>query len=209
MNRLQTTIDSLESLLPKQSKQERFLSKVLYQKLAKGEPVSVSSIATIMRNTEAIVLELLEKLPYVEFNGSHQVVAYRGVTLKPTQHKVVVNNTAIYTWCAFDSLFLLDLLSEDASIQSSCAQCKKSIKLSSVENNPSCLSNSEVKMSFVIPLQANYESGLQSSFCCKVHFFCDEFCGNKWIENNDDIQLFSMADSLAIAEARNRYFLEG
>lgn len=81
MNRLKVTIDSLHSLLPKQDKQERFLSKVLYQKLANGEPVSVSSIATTVRSTDAIILMLLEKQPYVELNGSHQVVAYRGVTL--------------------------------------------------------------------------------------------------------------------------------
>lgn len=63
-------------------------------------------------------------------------------------------------------------------------------------------------MSFVIPRQENYEAGLQSSFCCKVHFFCDESCGNQWTENETDIQLFNLSDSLAIAEARNRYFLE-
>ena len=208
MDSLQSTVEQLEKLLPKLNKQERQISKVLYQKLALGESVAIETIANILQKPIQDIQDHLKQMRYVEYNTVNEVSAYRGVTLNETKHSVFHNNFRAYTWCAFDTLFLADLLNKPASISSTCPTCNKAIACEINNRDLVGSDDRDTVMSFIIPNKVEYFEDLQKSFCCKVHFFCNEQCGREWKNRTSEIDFFDLAESLVIAQERNRLFLE-
>ena len=127
MNSLQSTVEQLQKLLPNLKKEERQISKLLYQKLALGKSVSIETIANELQKPIQEIQDHLKQMAYVEYCAASEISAYRGVTLNQTKHNVFHNNSKIYTWCAFDTLFLADLLVKPVSISSICPTCRKTI----------------------------------------------------------------------------------
>ena len=208
MNSLQLTVRQLQKLLPDLKKEERQISKLLYQKLALGRPVTIEKIANELQKSIQDIQDHLRQMVYVEYNEVREISAYRGVTLNQSNHYVFHNNSIIYTWCAFDTLFLSALLAEPVSISSICPTCGKTIAFTVADQSSACLKDADIIMSFVIPNKRHYSEDLQNAFCCSVHFFCNQQCGSDWENLSDEITFFNLTESLVIARERNRQFLE-
>jgi alkylmercury lyase len=207
MNSLQSTIEQLQKLLPNLKKEERQISKFLYQKLALGRSVPIETIANELQKPIQDIQDHLKQMAYVEYSAASEISAYRGVTLNQTKHNVFHNNSKIYTWCAFDTLFLADLLAKPVSISSNCPTCFKAIACKVTDHDLTNFKSTDIVMSFIIPNKVDICEDLQNAFCCKVHFFCNEQCGSEWINLSSEIGFFDLADSLVIAQERNRQFL--
>jgi alkylmercury lyase len=207
MGSLQSTVEQLLELLPNLNVEERQISKFLYQKLSLGRPVSIESIADEFHKSIQEIQVLLKQMAYVEYSATGEISAYRGVTLNQTRHYLFHNNFKIYTWCAFDTLFLADLLVEPVSIASNCPTCGKRIAFDVNDRNITSSKESDTVMSFIIPDKVDYCENLQNAFCCKVHFFCNQQCGSEWVNLSHEISFFDLAESLVIAQERNRQFL--
>lgn len=208
MNSLQSTVQQLQKLLPNLKKEERQISKFLYQKLALGRSVTIETIANELKNSIQHIQDHLKQMAYVEYNKASEISAYRGVTLTQTNHYVSHNNSKVYTWCAFDTLFLADLLVKPVSISSNCPTCCKAIAFTVTDRDLTSLEDTDIVMSFIIPNKIDYCEDLQNTFCCKVHFFCNDQCGSDWKNLSAKIGFFGLAESLVIAQERNRQFLE-
>ena len=208
MKKLQDTIQHLNQILPKLSELEKRVSTYLYIELVKGYPVPLAKIEKQFSIPEEQVRKLLGELAYVEHNQNDEIIAYRGVTLSPTKHTLVTEDSTVYTWCAFDTLFLLDLIDKPAHIHSTCAECDKKLMLKPSMLASSQFENTSIVMSFLVPEPSAYQESLRASFCCKVHLFCNAACGQQWTSQQNNIELFSVDDSLTIARERNRFMLD-
>lgn len=207
MNSLQSTVEQLQKLLPNLKKEERQISKLLYQKLALGRSVSIKTIANELNKPIQDIQDHLKQMSYIEFNAASKISAYRGVTLNQTQHYVFHNNSKIYTWCAFDTLFLADLLAKPVSISSNCPTCFKAIDFKVTDHDLTSFKDTDIVMSFIIPSKVDICEDLQNTFCSKVYFFCNEQCGSEWVDLSPAIRFFNFADSLIIAQERNHELL--
>ena len=207
MSNLQSTVQQLQKLLPKLKKEERQISKFLYQKLALGKSVPIETIANELQIPIQDIQVHLKQMAYVEYSATGEISAYRGVTLNQTKHCVFHRNFKVHTWCAFDTLFLSDLLVGPVSISSNCPTCRKAIACKVTDRDLISSNNSDIVMSFIIPDKVDYCEDLQSAFCCKVHFFCNEKCGSEWVNLSPEIGFFDLSESLVIAQERNRQFL--
>src|SRR5438105_3553591 len=58
-----------------------------------------------------------------------RITGYWGLALSPTAHRFLIRGRLLYTWCAWDSLFIPELLGESARVESSCPQTKSRIHL--------------------------------------------------------------------------------
>ena len=207
MGNLQLTVQQLQKLLPDLNKDERRISKFLYQNLALGKSISVGTIAKFLQIPLQDTRAHLKQMKYVEYDAAGEISAYRGVTLNPTKHYLVHNNVNIYTWCAFDTLFLAELLAEPVRIFSNCPTCGKAVACEISDRNLINSIDSALVMSFIIPSKVDLSDNLQNAFCCKVHFFCNQQCGNEWLNLSPEIVFFDLVESLEIARERNRNFL--
>ena len=104
-------------------------------------------------------------------------------------------------------MFLADLLVEPVSISSNCPTCRKVIAFKVTDRDLMNLKDSDIVMSLIIPNKVDYCENLQNAFCYKEHFFCNEQCGHEWVNLSAEIGFFNLAESLVIAQERNRQFL--
>lgn len=197
---MQATIKSLLKLLPKFDSVQKQISKLLYLSLAKGKPIGKDEICESLGYTKNQLNSVLKTIPCIEFEGD-EIVAYRGVTVQNSLYEFIHNGGKFFTWCAFDSLFMYDLIPGAKRIKSTCPSCSESISITE-----STIGETMVKMSFVLPKEVDYESNLKSSFCCNVSFYCSDICASQSTAN--ECKVFTLQEGLIIAQKRNEHLLE-
>ena len=65
----------------------------------------------------------------VELDDHGRVVAFSGLSLTPTAHRFTVAGRTLYTWCAWDTLFLPALLGQSARVESPCPITGTAVRL--------------------------------------------------------------------------------
>jgi alkylmercury lyase len=108
--------------------EDQQLAVRLFQTLARGRPVAVSRRRGGITSGGALE-RLLSCFPSTIRQGE-KIVAFGGLSLAPTAHRFIVRGTVLYTWCAWDGLFLPELLGADALIESRCSLTGETIQLS-------------------------------------------------------------------------------
>ena len=93
----------------------------IYRSIAVREPVTPEYVA---KATNIPVEDIAPAFGSLrkggsDFDSADNLVGFM-LTLTSTQHKFKLNGQDLYTWCAFDSLFLPGFLDEIAQIQSIC-----------------------------------------------------------------------------------------
>ena len=80
----------------------------LYRQLAAGRSVALDDVADALAIPVSHVKHALAKaaLSAMEYDEAGRVVGFGGLTLKPTGHRFQLGDRTLYTWCAFDTLFL-------------------------------------------------------------------------------------------------------
>jgi alkylmercury lyase len=86
------------------------LARALLRELTRGEPVSDAALAASSARAEREVTQTLARWPNVHRDDHGRVDAFGGLSLQPTQHRFEVGGRHLYTWCAWDTLFLPGLL---------------------------------------------------------------------------------------------------
>ena len=82
----------------------------VYRLLAEGEPVDRDRLAIRTGLTREHVTELLGALPGVYLDDSDRVIGFWGLTIQPMAHRLLVDDRVLYAWCAWDTLFLPELI---------------------------------------------------------------------------------------------------
>jgi hypothetical protein len=109
---------ALQSIFP--ARNDAPLALTLLRLLSEGRPVTASALAQAAERTEAEVVRRLGGWPNVERDETGRIVAFSGLTLRPTAHAFTVGDRRLHTWCAWDTLFLPALLHETAHVRSTC-----------------------------------------------------------------------------------------
>lgn len=81
-------------------------ARALLRELARGKPISAAALAASTDRAEHDVTDTLARWPNVRRDDHGRVVAFGGLSLRPTEHRFEVGGRRLYTWCAWDTLFL-------------------------------------------------------------------------------------------------------
>src|SRR5438128_12402662 len=157
--------------MPRLDATERWITLTLIRQLALGAPVGVSGLATAAELSEAQVADTLDRLPGVFRDEQQRVVGFMGLTVVEIgQHRIHLDGRPLSAWCAWDTLFLPELLGEDATIESTSTQggmvtlTVTPERVERVEPNDAC-------MSVPVPDAAAVQKDVVAAFCHFVHFF--------------------------------------
>lgn len=113
-----------------------------------------------------------------------------------------IDGRQLYTWCAWDTLFLSELIGRPATIQSTCAITGEPISLAIDGDGPHALSPTQTVLSFRNP-SSKAHNDTKTSFCEFVHFFASPTAGRQWTAAHDDTFLLSITDAYQVARAFN------
>jgi alkylmercury lyase len=99
---------------------ERAVALAAYRSLAAGLPLEVAALARAVDRDDESVRSLLARWPDVSYDSDGRIVAFWGLDLRETAHRFRVGGRSLFTWCAWDPLFLAPLLGAEARVESNC-----------------------------------------------------------------------------------------
>jgi alkylmercury lyase len=193
--------DRLSRCAQEVSERERRLQLVLLRLLAEGRPVEPTSLAAETDVSAADVLESLARWSGVRTDHG-RVVAFQGLSVVETPHRLKVDGRTLYTWCAWDTLFLPELIGQAAEIDSTCPTTGRLVSLRVGPAGPSELSPPEAVLSFIHP-GASFGEDTIGSFCRFVHFFASAQAAEAWTRRNPGAFVISIEQGFEIGRRTN------
>jgi alkylmercury lyase len=114
---------------PPLGEHEQHLYLTLYRLLATGEPVDASVLAEAAQLPVDAVRAALGRATGVYADDRQRIIGFRGLSIAPMAHEMILNGQTLYALCAWDTLFLPELLGATAEIESSCPTTGRRITL--------------------------------------------------------------------------------
>jgi len=197
---------SFVNALPKLDSFEQRLSLELYRLLAGGQPVLRTLLAERLGVAMEKISPILKAWPGVFFNSQDQVVGYWGLSLPASYespHKMTIDGQTLSAWCAWDTLFLPQLLGKEATVTSISPTSGVNVHLTVTPEGVKQANPADAQMSFLLPDSESTQKDILSAFCCFVHFFPTRKAGENWVAQHDGTFLLSIEQGLAVAHRKN------
>src|SRR2546425_6928001 len=144
----------LLSRLPTMTGEEQRLGLEIYRQLARGEPVSRAELARALEASTDTVEELLgrpnlKSLTYTDKEG--RIIGFGGLAVREMPHRFKVDGRTLYTWCAWDSLFIPGILDVEAEVESPAPGSTARVRLRVAPDRVKHVQPRSAVMSFLLP----------------------------------------------------------
>jgi alkylmercury lyase len=183
------------------SERERPVQLALFRLLAEGRPVEPTRLAARTGVPAADVVEHLGRWWGVHTDQA-RVVAFQGLSVVETPHRFKVEGRTLYTWCAWDTLFLPELIGRPAEVESSCPTTGTTVSLHVGPEGTADVSPPQAVMSFIDRDGPLGDNAIQS-FCRFVHFFASPEAAEEWTRSHPGTYVIPIADGYEIGRRTN------
>ncbi len=160
------------------------------QALARGKPVSPGQLAEIwevpLEQVRAILKQAVAK-GQAQIDDQGNLVG--GVlSLVPTPHRISVDGTRLYAWCAYDAVYAPGVLGKTVDIVSQDFVTGETIRLSIT---PTGVSKGHPEDTWVTVVSTNtdYLGGPEGPRCSQMLFFGSRQSAEIWAENRPDVSI--------------------
>jgi alkylmercury lyase len=185
---------------------EQRLSLELYRFLAEGQPVPRALLAERLSVPIEIVNQVLNGWPGVFSDPQQRVVGYWGLSIPAayvSPHRLTIDGRRLSAWCAWDTLFLPQLLGQRAEVESASPTPGATISLTVTPEEVERVEPVGARMSFLLPDAAAVQKDIVTSFCNFVHFFPSCQAGESWAAQHARTFLLSIAEAHAVGRRKN------
>jgi alkylmercury lyase len=190
--------------LPTMTEEERRLGLEIYRELATGEPVPTSRLAEAMDLATQEANELLSHpnlrcLTYTDKEG--QIIGFGGLAVRPMPHRFNLERRRLYTWCAWDTLFIPIILRQTAEVESPVPGDSSVVRLRVGRDGVDSVEPRETVMSFLLPTAQTFQADALkavASFCHYIFFFPDRQRAATWTARHPDTMVISLADAFEL-----------
>jgi len=201
---LSTLTSELLSRLPTITGEEQRLGLEIYRQLARGEPVSRAELARALEASTDTVEELLgrpnlKSLTYADEGG--QIIGFGGLAVREMPHRFKVDSRTLYTWCAWDSLFIPVILGAAAEVESPVPGSSARVRLSVAPDGVKRLQPRTAVMSLLLPSAQTFQADALkaiASFCNYVFFFPNRDAAAAWTKSHPDTTFISVSDAFEL-----------
>jgi alkylmercury lyase len=176
----------------------------LLRMLAHGAPVDVRRLSEALALPTAYVDETLDRSPGVLRDDHRRVIGFMGLSIiQISNHRIHIHGRALSAWCAWDTLFLPELLGETASVTSSCPRTGRGISLTVTPDGPADVAPPETEISLLVP-ETQFDANVIHSFCHFVHFFVSPAAAASWTAEHPGTFPLSIDEAYRLGKLTNR-----
>lgn len=194
--------DKFVRLFPKLDGDSSNLAVQIYRLLALGEPVAQEDVAAATGLGEAHISELLAGWPGV-FIEHGRITGFWGLTIKPmSRHLLQVGGRTLYTWCAWDTLFIPRILGQTAQVETPCPVTEETIRLTVSPQRVERVEPESALMSMLEPPEDMLED-IVAKLCHYIFFFRDARAGAQWTADHPGTMLMSINDGFELGRLKN------
>ncbi len=202
--------ETLAGALPTFTEEQRHAAIALYRALALGSPVTRETFAEAAGLSLGEAEELLAGDPiraFVYADERGRVAGFGGLATAPMHHELRLQGRTLWTWCAWDSLFLPEILAEAGLVVSRDPLSGTEIRLSVGPEGVRTRDPKTTVVSFVRTDSSHFSgsaANVMGNFCHYVFFFEDRASGEAWSERHDGTFLVSLDEAVDLARRMNR-----
>lgn len=113
--------------------------------------------------------------------------------------RIALNGQVLFTWCAWDALFLPALLKRTAEVESVCPVTNRKIRLTVTAQHVKEVLPRETVVSMVVPkLKGTAPPAAKEvwiSSCQHVRFFTSEHAAKRWTSRKKDLDILSVDEA--------------
>jgi alkylmercury lyase len=206
---LQQIFAPLESLDLELTKSQQVVALGLYRELAKGAPVHREQIASVLNIPIGDVVAALDSTTLsclTVHDDQNRIVGFGGLAVPQMAHKLIVGGQELYTWCAWDALFIPELLGATAQVESTCPETKSPVRLEVAPDGIKKVEPVGTVVSFLVPDELRIEqtaAETMKTFCHRVHFLASPEAGEAWTNRDPGTFVLSLEDAFALAQMLN------
>lgn len=200
---------ALDAALPSFSPEEQRVAVTLYRELAKGQPVDAVQLGLALGRSAAEARALLERdslKVFVYPDDQGRVLGFGGLTAARAHHKLELEGRALWTWCAWDTLFIPEILGERGRITSPDPETGEPVHLIVTPREIEAAEPGHAVVSFLLPDAHDFvTSGVNpmATFCHFVFFFASRASGERWVAKHPGTFLYSLDDAFGLANRFN------
>ncbi len=185
---------------------EQRLSLELYRLLSGGQPVARVVLAERLQVSIETVDRILDRWPGVFSDSKGRIIGYWGLSVQAayaSPHQLTIDGQKLSAWCAWDTLFLPELLGKPAGVESK-SPCGCAVKLIVTPTGVEHLEPEDAQVSFLMPDAAEMQKDIVNTFCHFVHFFPSRSAGDEWAAQHPGAFILSVAEAHAVARRKNQ-----
>ena len=148
----------------------------------------------------------LESQCFTYADGEGRVLGFGGLAVAPMHHRFEVDGRELSTWCAWDSLFIPEILGRSARVTSADPESGVLVRLTVAPERIESVAPDEAVISFVQPdAEAIGASAadVMKKFCHFIFFFETRSSGERWVDQHPRAFLCSLDDALVLAKRLN------
>jgi alkylmercury lyase len=196
----------LVGCFPKLDVLEQRLSLELYRLLARGRPVPRETLAQRLAISIGAVNRILDGWPGVFSDAQTRIVGYGGLSIPAayrSPHRFMVDGRALSAWCAWDTLFLPQLLGQTADIESAGPVRGEAVRLRVSPERVERVEPADAAMSILVPDAKDVKKDVVSSFCHFVYFFPSRQAAESWTAKPAGTFVVSIHEAHVLARLKN------
>ena len=199
-------LDSLSrffvTAFPGMDADEQRLARTIYQRLAEGEALSTGHLARELGRSSGQIEPLLDRWGGVFHDSDGKIVGFWGIAVGETRHRMEMDGHVSYGWCAWDTLFIPELVGSTAQVTSTCAGSGETIRLT-VSPQRVQAEKPGIVVSFLIPEPEKIETNIVTGFCHAVCFFRSREVGETWAARHPGTFLLTLDEAFAVGKKVN------
>ncbi|MER9876400.1 organomercurial lyase [Mesorhizobium sp. M0195] len=199
----------LEPHLRHFSPEEQHAAVALYRELAKGRAVDTAQLGRALGISTAEAYALLQRdsiKPFAYFDDRGRVLGFGGLATAPMHHSFEVDGRTLSTWCAWDSLFIPEILGRPARVMSPDPESGEVVRLVVTPDRIESVEPYKAVVSFVLPdadVFGTSAANVMAKFCHFIFFFASRSSGERWVASRPGTFLYSLDDAFALAKRFN------
>jgi alkylmercury lyase len=176
---------------------ERRLALTIYQALAEGAPVAPEELARRTGAELGRVLEALDGWTGVFRDDDGRIVAFWGLALPQMDHRFEFDGRTLYTWCAWDPLFIAPVLGSQARVTSTCPVSGRTITLEVGPGGVRDVDPPGAVLSFLRPTP-DMRDDVINSFCHYVLLFASRGAADEWVAEHPGTFVLGLDDAFEL-----------
>jgi len=197
---------SIAECFPTLNLLEQRLSLDLYRLLAEGQPVPRKVLAERLEVPDETVNRILDGWPGVFSDNERRIVGYWGLSIPAaykSSHTLKINGRTLSAWCAWDTLFLPQLVGHTADIESASPGDAGIVRLTITPQEVERVEPVGSQMSVLVPDAQEMQKNVVTSFCHFVHFFPSRQAAQSWTAKHAGTFVLSIHEAHVLARLKN------
>ncbi len=195
--------EALAGAMPELEESYQRMAVELYRLVGEGSPVAVERLAERTDLSADQVAEIVANAPGIFTDDDGNVVSFWGLSQPETPHKLEIDGRRLHTWCAWDALFIPEILGKTAQVESTDPKTGETISLTVEPGGVGEVSPPGAVLSLLRPKEG-FDQDVIQSFCHFVLFFASEESAKQWTAENEDTFLLSIDDGFELGRLTNQ-----